>query len=106
MIDFNETEDRIKAIRVISAEPDPGNHNKVHVVLEIPFEKDKPNDIEQFFHLDGVKHLAIREAAKITHKQAGWDRMSPLQYMVNGEPVLPTRDADAVRVTVTCQSMP
>ena len=106
MNDFMNVNERVKQIKVVSAEADPGNANKVHVTLEIPYEADKPNDLDQFFGVDAVKQLAIKEASAVTHKPAGWSQLSPLQYMKDGVKVLPTRECDAVRVIVTCLSMP
>ena len=109
MSDFKEVNERLKTIKVVEVQEDKSyGGNKVYVTLEAPLKEGdgRLNDWDQFFRMDQVKQLAIKESAKVLHKETGWSDISRLFFFKDGQPVTMHEPADAVRVKYTCLSAP
>ena len=98
-------DDSVKKVKVVEVKECPASGgNKVFVTLELPLEGAGQTilDVEQFFHQDAVKRLAIKEAAKEFNRQAGWSDVSRLRYVKDGELVTDGNEANGVQITYTC----
>jgi hypothetical protein len=103
--DFDNVDERIKQLKVAGVEEDKNGYKAV-VTLEAPLSKTKIIDLEEFFRMDEVKHLVIKEASKALNRPTGWSDMSRMFFFKSGQPVQMTDAADSVQVKFTCLAMP
>jgi hypothetical protein len=104
---MRQIDDRVAKVKVVDVQEDPASGgNKIFVTLELSMEhKDgRLNDLEQFFHLDDVKRMALKAASAAVHRSTGWSDISPLKFIKDGA-VSPHWDgADSVQVRYTCRA--
>jgi len=102
-----EVTKKLELLKVVGVEEDPSSSGtKVKVTVELPIEGfGRGYDLEEFFRLDDIKRMVIREASRITNRSTGWSDISRLHYMKDGESAEHFESADAVRVIYTCLSV-
>ena len=108
VFDFRQNlNEKIKQLKVVEVKEDPASGGtKVLVTLEFPLEDTTSSqyNFEEFFRIDDIKRVAIKEATRVTCRATGWSDISRLKWVKNGEPVSGASDADGVQVVYTCLS--
>ena len=99
-------DEKLKEVKIVEVKEDPSySGSKVFVTVELPLSGPSV-DLEQFFQLDSMKQLAIKEASKAINRSAGWSNVGPIRFFKEGEVIDShygdRKGADSVRVTYVC----